>query len=97
MFCHWKAKVDILQERPEPLPRCDQCRMHMQKARILKYWQSEKCHKSTYRRIQQKDVEMAARCGEMEFSLDWEEGDERVEIVPIFWYMGRPLYQTDDN
>ena len=25
MFFHWKSKVDILQEGPEPLPWCDQC------------------------------------------------------------------------
>ena len=40
------------------------------------------------RRLRQRDVEMAARCGEMEFNLDGEEGDERVENVPTFQYMG---------
>ena len=38
---------------------------------------------------------MAARCGEMEFSLDGEEGDERVENVPNFRYLGIPLDQMD--
>ena len=37
MFCHWKLKVDIMQEVPEPLPQCDQCRMHMQAARVFKH------------------------------------------------------------
>ena len=45
MFRHWKSKVDISQEGPEPSPRSDQCRMHMQAAIIFKYWQSDKCHK----------------------------------------------------
>ena len=88
MFRHWKSKVAILQEGPEPLPRCDQCRMRMQAARLFKHRKSEKCHKSTERRLLRRDVEMAARCGEMEFNLDGEEGDERVENVPIFRYLG---------
>ena len=75
MFCHWKSKVAIFQERPEPLLQCDQCRMHMQAARLFKHWKLEKCHKSTERRLQRRDVEMAARCGEMEFNLDGEEID----------------------
>ena len=33
----------------------------------------------------------------MEFNLDREEGDERVENVPNFRYLGRPLDQTDDD
>ena len=24
MYCQWKAKVEIVQEGPKPLPRCDQ-------------------------------------------------------------------------
>ena len=52
LFRHCKSKVAILQEGPEPLPRCDQCGMHMQAARLFKYWQSEKCHKLTEKWIQ---------------------------------------------
>ena len=37
MFRHWKSKVNILQEGPEPLPRCDQCGIHMQAARLFKH------------------------------------------------------------
>ena len=40
---------------------------------------------------------MAERCGEMEFSLKGGEGDERVEGVAMFWYLGRPLDQMDDD
>ena len=29
IFHHWKSKVSILQEVPEPLPWCDQCEIHM--------------------------------------------------------------------
>ena len=70
MFRHWKSKVAILQEGPEPLPLCDQCGMHMQVARLFKQRHSDKFHKSTERRLRQRDVDIAARCGEMEFSLD---------------------------
>ena len=65
MFRHWKSKVTILQEGPELLPRCDQCDIHMQAARIFKHRQSDKCHKSRERRLRRRDVEMAERCGEM--------------------------------
>ena len=37
MFRHWKSKVAILQEGPELLPRCDQCRVYMQAARLFKH------------------------------------------------------------
>ena len=38
MFYHWKLKGAILQVKPEPLPQCDQCEMHMQVARLFKHW-----------------------------------------------------------
>ena len=40
---------------------------------------------------------MAVMCGEMEFNLDGEEGDKRVESVPTLRYLGRPLDQRDDD
>ena len=40
---------------------------------------------------------MAARFREMEFSLDGEEGGDRVENVPTLRYLVRPLDQTDDD
>ena len=40
---------------------------------------------------------MDAMCGEMEFNLDGEEGDEIVKNVPTFRYLGQPLDQTDDD
>ena len=42
-------------------------------------------------------VEMAARCGEMEFSLYGEEGGNMVEGVANFKYMGQTLDQTNDD
>ena len=71
--------------------------MHMPVAKLFKHSQLEKCHKATERRLRQRDVEIAARCGEMEFSLEGGEEEERVYHVATFQYMGRPLDQTDDN
>ena len=51
------------------LPRCDQCGIHMPAARTFKHRKTENCNKVTERRIQRSDLEMSARCGEMEFSL----------------------------
>ena len=69
----------------------------MQAARLFIHRQLGKCHKLTDRRIRQRDVEMAARCGVMEFSLEGGEGDERLENVTTVRYLGRLLDQTDDD
>ena len=60
-------------------------------ARIFKHRQLDKCHKEMERRIRQRDVEMAERCGKMEFSLEGGEGEEKVDNVTTFRYLGRPL------
>ena len=86
-----------MQEGSEPLSQCDKYGMHMPAARIFKHRNNNKCNKATERRLRQRDVEMAARCGEMEFILEGGEVDERVEGVATFRYLGRLLYQTDDD
>ena len=40
---------------------------------------------------------MSERCGKMEFSMEGGEGDERVVGVATFRYLGRPLYQMDND
>ena len=40
---------------------------------------------------------MSARCGEMEFSLYREDGDDMMEGVATFKYIGETLDQTDDD
>ena len=49
------------------------------------------------RRIRQRYVEMSTRCQEMELNLYGGEGYERMENVPTFRYLGRPLDQTYDD
>ena len=63
--CHWESKMSILQEGPEPLPQCDQCGIQMQADSLFKHQHSDKCHKLTERRLHQRNVEMAAMCGEI--------------------------------
>ena len=45
MYRRWKLKVAIMQEGPEPLPRCDQCCMHIPSARIFKHTHMDNCEK----------------------------------------------------
>ena len=97
MYLHWKSKVDIMQERTEPLPQWDQCGMYMPEARIFKHRQTDKCNKATDIRLRVRDVEMKAWCGEMYFSMEGGEGDERVEVVAKFWCLVRPQNQTEDD
>ena len=42
-------------------------------------------------------MEMEASCGDMEFSMKEEEGDNMVEGMATFRYLGRTLYQMDDD
>ena len=95
MYLHWKLKVDIMQEGPEPILRCDQCWMHMMASRIFTHIHTAKCNKENQRKLRRRDVDMTARCGDMEFSLEGEEGDKIVEGVVMFKYPGRNLDQTD--
>ena len=69
----------------------------MTSARIFKHRKTNKCNKAMEKKLQWRDVEMAARCGDMELSLYEEEGDNMVEGVAIFMYLGRTLDQTDGD
>ena len=97
MYRHWKVKVAVVQEVPAPLPWCDQCEMHIPASRLFNHRHMDKCNKATERYIMRIDVEMAARCSDMEFSLYGEEGGDVVEVVENFRYLGRTLDQMDDD
>ena len=51
--------------------------------------------KATYMWLRWRDMEMAKRCGETEFSLYGKDGVAMVEGVENFNYLGRPLDQID--
>ena len=76
-----------MHEGAEPLLRCNQCGMHIPEAKIFKHRQMDKYNKATKRILRWRDVEMASRCGEIEFSMEGGEGYERVENVTTFRYM----------
>ena len=59
-----------MQEGREPLPRCDQCGMNIPAENIFKQRQTDNYNKVTEKRLWKIDVEMIARCGEMEFSME---------------------------
>ena len=69
IYRHWKLEVAILQEGPEPLHRCDHCGINIPAARLLKHRWMERCNKTREMRLRQRDVDMAERYGEMDFSL----------------------------
>ena len=69
VYCHWKYRVAIIQEGPNPLPRFDRCGMHMQADRLFDYKNMAKCDRAMKRRLRRRDVEMAVRCDEVEFSM----------------------------
>ena len=50
----------------------------MPEASLFKHRHTDKWNKATERRIRRRDVDMVARCGEMGFSMEVGEVDERV-------------------
>ena len=60
-------------------------------------WRTNKCKKETERQLRRRDVEMSNICGNTDFRLYREEGDEMVEVVENFNYIKQTLYQTNDD
>ena len=71
--------MEIVQDGTKPLPRCDQCGMNIHVDMLCKHRKMDKCNKVTERRLRRRDVDMAKRCDDMEFSLYGEEVDNLVE------------------
>ena len=71
--------------------------MHMLAAKLFKHKQADKCNNATEKRLRRRDVEMAERCGDIEFSLEGREVDDRVEVVATFRCPGSTLDQTHDD
>ena len=47
--------------------------------------------------IRRGDVTVVIRCSEMEFSLTREKGEETINGVAIFKYLGQPLEKSDND
>ena len=65
--------------------------------RLIKHQRTELCFKNTEMRIRLKDVEVASRYADMEFNLIGKDGEETIEGVSLFTYLGRSLYQSDND
>ena len=69
MYSNWKAKIAILNECPVPIPRCDNCIVHMQAAILDKHKQTARCDRAAKIRLIRRDVGLVNRSGDVEFSL----------------------------
>ena len=74
MYRHWKYKIDILQEVPIPLLRCNQCGMHMPEARLWRHIHTAMGNRATDMRLQRRDMELSQISGKMDFILYSREG-----------------------
>ena len=61
--------------------------MHTPADRLFNHSQTDKCNKETDRRLGRRYMEMAERCGDMEFSLYVDEWEKMVEGVANFKYL----------
>ena len=91
------ARIAVVQEGREPLPRCDLCGMHMPEGLILKHQQTKRCDRNTHMRWRSRDVTIASRCEEATFSLTGEDDAECIYGVETFKYLGRILDRSDKN
>ena len=65
--------------------------------RILKHQQTKWCDRNTQMRWRRRNVAIVIRCKGPAFSLTVEEDADCIEGVETFKYLGRILYQSDDN
>ena len=55
------------------------------------------CFNNTDMRLRRRDVEVVSQCSDMEFILTGEYGEDTIEGVELFKYLGRPLKQSDND
>ena len=91
MYRHFFAWIALVQERMDPLPRCDFCGMNMPAGRLLKKQRKKRCNQNTQIRWRSKDVANASRCKGVKFSLAGEDYANFIEEVETFKYLGRIL------
>ena len=63
---------------------------------MLKHQRTAWYFNNTEMKIRQRDLEVASRCLETEFSLTGEEREDKIEGVALLKYLRRPLDQSDD-
>ena len=65
--------------------------------RLIKHWRTAHYFKNTEMWLICRDVGVVSQCLEMELRLNREEEEETMERVELFKYLGRPLYQSDND
>ena len=75
---HFWSKVAVVQEGAEPLPCCDLCGIHMTAGRLIKHQRAARFDKNTQIRWWRRDVEIADKCSEANFSLT---GEDEAEFI----------------
>ena len=97
MHRHFFSKVAVLQVGSEPLPCCNMSVMHMPAGRLIKYRRMARCFNNTEMRIRFRDIDVVIRCSGVEFRLTREEGEETIEVLALFKYLGRTLENSKDE
>ena len=65
MYRHWNYQIAILQEGPTPLPRRNQCEMHMPAPRSEKHKKMAMCYRAIGMQLQCRYVKLVHICVEM--------------------------------
>jgi Reverse transcriptase (RNA-dependent DNA polymerase) len=92
-FRHWKDIIHILEEGPNPLPRCPNCLIFCTNAHTAEHQHTENCIPGTirhHRRLQQYHNEIAEQTAIMI-------NEQPVENVNTFKYLGRHLSATSND
>ena len=97
MYRNFFARIAVVQEGMDPLPRCDLCGMHMLARRLLKYQCTKRYDRNMQMLCRRKDVAIASRYEGEAFSLTGEDNAECIEGVETFKYLGRILGRSDNN
>ena len=82
-----------MQEGKDPLTHG----IHMSERRLIKHRRTTNCFKNIDMRLRQRYVSIKIRCTYMKFSLMVEEGEETIDGLEVFNYLGRIMEHSDDG
>ena len=68
MYRHLFARIAVVQEGRDPLPRWDLCGMHIPAGRLLKHQRTKWCNQNKQMRWRRRDIKIASQCKEATFS-----------------------------
>ena len=95
-FCrrHWNDTVHIVEEHPEPYPKCHLCDLHVP-FRLLneRHYNTDQCRAGAARKQQREAALKGYYASSQEFLLN----GQRLESVNNFLYLGRVLSFTNND